>query len=132
LASAESTSDFQSQILLVSACTADTQFDMYLADWQVAQGPLSPSDPLPVKQLVWDNIAFPFNRGSAISDSSEGQIFGSGHISQQRLAVIPSDYLLWAAAGLHCWVEVTTSHSITQKMAKDTKNKDGKRQGEKC
>ena len=105
---------------------------MYLADWQVAQGPLSPSDPLPVKQLVWDNIAFPFNRGSAISDSSEGQIFGSGHISQQRLAVIPSDYLLWAAAGLHCWVEVTTSHSITQKMAKDTKNKDGKRQGEKC
>jgi len=54
LASAASTSDLQSQILLASACTADTQFDTYLADWQVAHGPLSPSDPLPVKQSVWD------------------------------------------------------------------------------
>jgi len=53
LASAASTSDLQSQILLASACTADTQFDTYLADWQVAHGPLSPSDPLPVKQSVW-------------------------------------------------------------------------------
>ena len=35
LASAASTSDLQSQILLASACTADTQFHTYLADWQV-------------------------------------------------------------------------------------------------
>jgi len=54
LASDASTSDLQSQILLSSACTADTQFDAYLADWQGAHGPLSPSDPLPVKQSVWD------------------------------------------------------------------------------
>jgi len=31
LVSASSTSDLQSQILLALACTADTQFDMYLA-----------------------------------------------------------------------------------------------------
>ena len=45
LASAASSSDIQSQILLASACTADTQFDTYLADRQGAHGPLSPSDP---------------------------------------------------------------------------------------
>ena len=40
LASAASSSDIQSQILLASACTADTQFDTYLADRQGAHGPL--------------------------------------------------------------------------------------------
>jgi len=37
--------DLQSQISLASACTADTQFDTYLADRQGAHGPLSPSNP---------------------------------------------------------------------------------------
>jgi len=55
LASAASTLDLQSQILWASACTADNHFDTYLADWQWAHGPLSPSDPLPTKQSVWDN-----------------------------------------------------------------------------
>ena len=41
---AASISDLQSQILFASACTADTQFDTYVADWQGAHGLLSPSD----------------------------------------------------------------------------------------
>jgi len=36
LASAASTSDLQSLVLLASACTTDTHFDTYLADWQGA------------------------------------------------------------------------------------------------
>jgi len=74
LASAASTSDLQSQILLASACTADTHFDMYLADWQAAHGPLSPSDPLPVKQSVWDKPGILTSHTtveSAISDSCQ-------------------------------------------------------------
>ena len=74
LASAASTSDLQSQILLASACTADTQFDTYLADWQAAHGPLSPSDPLTVKQSVWDKPGILSSRTtveSAISDSCQ-------------------------------------------------------------
>jgi len=72
LPSAASTSDLQSQILLASACTSDTHFDTYLADWQGAHGPLSPSDPLPVKQSVWDKPGILSSRTtveSAISDS---------------------------------------------------------------
>ena len=63
LASAASTSDLQSQILLASACTADTHFETYFTDWQGAHGPLSPSDPLSVKQSVWDYFVLPYNRG---------------------------------------------------------------------
>jgi len=84
LVSASSTSDLQSQILLALACTADTQFDTYLADWQAAHGPLSPSEPLPVKQLVWDKPSILFScttMESAISDLPESQILGSGHTS---------------------------------------------------
>jgi len=40
--------------LLASACTDNTQFVKYLADWQASFGHLSSSDPLPVKQSVWD------------------------------------------------------------------------------
>ena len=78
LASAASTSDLQSQILLASACTADTQFDTYLADWQAAHGPLSPSDHLPVKQSVWDKpgiLSSCTTVESAISDSCQKTIF---------------------------------------------------------
>ena len=74
LASAASTSDLQAQILLASACTADTQFDTYLADWQAAHGPLSPSDPLPVKQSVWDKpgiLSSSASVESVISDSCQ-------------------------------------------------------------
>jgi len=77
LASAASTTDLQSQILLASACTADTQFDTYLADWQAAHGPLSPSDPLPVKQSVWDKpgiLSSSTSVESAISDSCQKAI----------------------------------------------------------
>jgi len=51
-----------------------TQFDTYLADWQVAHGPLSPSDPLPVKQSVWDKpgiLSSSASVESAISDSCQ-------------------------------------------------------------
>jgi len=74
LASAASTSDLHSQILLASACTADTHFDTYLADWQGAHGPLSHSEPLPVKQSVWDKpgiLSSCTTVESAISDSCQ-------------------------------------------------------------
>jgi len=66
------------------ACIADTQFDTYLADWQGAHGPLSPSDPLPAKQLVWYKPGILSSRStveSAISDLPEGQILGGGRTS---------------------------------------------------
>jgi len=74
LASAASTSDLQSQILLASDCTADTQFDKYLADWQASFGPQSSSNPLPSKQSVWDKPGILSSRTiveSAISDSCQ-------------------------------------------------------------
>ena len=78
LASATSTSDLQSQILLASACTANTQFVKYLADWQVSFGHLLSSDPLPVKQSVWDKPGILTTRTmveSAISDSCQNARF---------------------------------------------------------
>ena len=60
--------------MLASACTADTQFDTYFADWQAAHGPLSPSDPLPAKQSVWDKpgiLSSSASVESAISDSCQ-------------------------------------------------------------
>ena len=72
LASAASTSDLQSQILLASACTANTQFVKYLADWQASFGHLSSSsDPLPVKQSVWDKPGILTSRTMVESDISD-------------------------------------------------------------
>jgi len=54
--------------------TADIQFDTYLADWQAAHSPLSPSDPLPAKQSVWDKpgiLSSSASVQSAISDSCQ-------------------------------------------------------------
>ena len=78
LASAASTSDLQSQILLASGCTDDTQFVKYLADWQASFGHLSSLDPLPVKQSVWDKPGILTTRTmmeSAISDSCQNARF---------------------------------------------------------
>ena len=71
LASAASTSDLQSLILLASACTTDIYFDFYLSAWQAAHGPLSPADSLPAKQSVRDKPGILLSRAaveSAISD----------------------------------------------------------------
>ena len=62
--------------MLASACTANTQFDKYLADWQASIGHLSSSDPLPVKQSGGTNQVFCLPaQQSAISDSCQNARF---------------------------------------------------------
>ena len=54
------------------------QFDKYLADWQASFGHLSSSDPLPVKQSVWDKPGILTSHAiveSAISDSCQNARF---------------------------------------------------------
>jgi len=74
LASAASTSDLQSQILLASSCNPDPYFDSYLSTWQAAFGSLPSSGPLPSKQSFWDRPGILSTRAaveSSISDSQE-------------------------------------------------------------
>ena len=74
LASAASTSDLQSQILLASSCNPDPYFDSYLSTWQAAFGSLPSSGPLSSKQSFWDRPGILSTRAaveSSISDSQE-------------------------------------------------------------
>ena len=71
LASAASTLDLQSQILLASSCTTDSHFDSYLSVWQAAHGSLSSSDPLPDKQSFWDKPGILSSRATVKASISD-------------------------------------------------------------
>jgi len=124
LASAASTSDLQSQILLASACTADTHFDTYLADWQAAHAPLSPLDPLLVKQSVWDKPGILSSHTTvvtAISDSCQTARFfaAAAPHSGDWLLALPvtscglrlTDEAVRVAVALHLSCSVYVAHT---------------------
>ena len=78
LASAASTSDLQSQVLSVTFCATDIDFDTYLTTWQTTFGSLPASDPLPCKQSFWDRPGILASRAvveSSISDPVQRATF---------------------------------------------------------
>jgi hypothetical protein len=74
LASAASTLDTQTEILVACLCNTDSYFDNYLSAWQAAFGNLSPSTALPGKQSFWDKPSILLTRAtveSSIVDSHQ-------------------------------------------------------------